>query len=176
MSPEIEKQLAEKFPHLLPKNSDKPICLHYGINCEDGWKLILQDLLEKLELIREETGATAVFSCIKEKFGVLHAYYDLHYKGKTVENLYMSLLNQGTTHQISGQEKPAKKLQLFNEIIKTLIEKAQAQSTYTCEVTGFSGVLCHPKDNKHGWKRTLSEETAIKVGYIPVNPNITKDW
>lgn len=179
MNKKIEKRLAKKFAQLLPKLSERATCLNYGFECEDGWANLLETLFEKLELIRTETGATAVFCQIKEKFGTLHAYYDLHYKGKVVKNLYISFLDQGATMQTT-RTKPSKKLRLLNSIITTLVGEAKLQSAHTCEVSGDPGTICYPKPKSkikaYGRVQTLSKEEADKKGYIPLDPQIAKAW
>lgn len=150
MKKELELKLVEKYPTILKDygGDKKETCMHWGIECDDGWYDLLDNLLEKLNFISEHSGVQVIADQIKEKFGTLRFYYSTIVK---------------TDLNISD---------CVNDIISDLVYCAEHKSKYTCEITGKEGVLC----SRIGWLKTLCKEEADKEGYSPTDPQTAKYW
>ena len=77
MNKELELKLVEKYPRILfDYGGDmQKTCMHWGMECGDGWYDLLNELLEKLDYISKHSGVQVVADQIKEKFGTLRFYY-----------------------------------------------------------------------------------------------------
>jgi hypothetical protein len=150
MKKELELKLVEKYPVILRDyGGDKmKTCMHWGMECGDGWYTLLDQLLEKLDFMSNNFGVQVIAEQIKEKFGTLRFYYSTIVKTDLNVN------------------------HIAEKIIDDIIDHAETKSKYICEVTGSHGVLCH----KNGWLRTLSKEEAKKENYIPVDQKISSYW
>ncbi len=150
MNKELELKLVEKFPHILcDYGGDKMnTCMHWGMECDDGWYDLLNDLLEKLDYMSKTSGVQVIAEQIKEKFGTLRFYF-------YVKNNTDSELNP-----------------CVDEIIQDIISHAEARSAHICEKTGNRGVLC----SQMGWLKTLCKEEADKIGYVPIDGKVAKHW
>jgi hypothetical protein len=150
MNKELELKLVEKYPNILfDYGGDmKKTCMHWGMECGDGWYDLLNDLLEKLDYISKHSGVQVVADQIKEKFGTLRFYYS-------------------TIIKTDFNVEP-----VVDKIISDVVAAAERQSAYICEKSGKRGVAC----SKMGWLRTLCKEEADKDGYIPINPRDAKYW
>jgi hypothetical protein len=150
MKKELELKLFEKYPTILRDyGGDKTqTCMHWGMECGDGWYDLLDSLLEKLDYMSNHSGVQVIADQIKEKFGTLCFYYST--VAKTDLNLNV----------------------IVCKIIDDVISNAERQSAYICENTGKDGSLC----NKGGWLKTLCKEEADKIGYKPQNERVAKYW
>jgi hypothetical protein len=150
MTKELELKLVEKYPQILRDyGGDKTkTCMHWGMECDDGWYNLLDELLEKLKFISEHSGVQVVADQIKEKFGTLRFYYT------TIIKTDLNVSN------------------CIEDIINDLIFCAEHKSKYTCEKTGKEGVLC----SRLGWLKVLSKDEADKEGYSPTDPQTAKYW
>jgi hypothetical protein len=101
--------------------------IYYGIACGDGWNKLIFSALEEIEYIDKDK-TTRIFQ-IKEKFGGLRIYVPLNEE----------------IHELAGR------------IIHTILNYAESQSFYTCEVCGSYG-----QRRKGPWVRTLCEECHTK--------------
>jgi hypothetical protein len=74
----LEKNLLTKYPKILKDMygpADKT-CLHYGIECGDGWYYLLDNLMYSIQRRIVNQNIEEVFAeQIKEKFGTLRFYY-----------------------------------------------------------------------------------------------------
>jgi hypothetical protein len=150
MNKELELKLVEKYPNILcDYNGDKmKTCMHWGVECGDGWYDLLDELLAKLDYLSSVSGVQVVADQIKEKFGTLRFYYSTI--AKTDLDLDV----------------------IVCKIIDDIVNRAEKRSIYICEKTGKDGVLC----SRMGWLKTLSKKEADKDSYIPTNPNDAKYW
>jgi len=150
MNKELELKLVEKYPNILRDYGGdmKKTCMHWGMECDDGWYELLNDLLEKLDYLSKHSGVQVVADQIKEKFGTLRFYYS---------TIPTSDLNIDP---------------IVDEIISDVVSAAERRSAYICENTGKRGELC----SRMGWLRTLSREEAKKDNYAPTNPQTAKYW
>jgi hypothetical protein len=150
MTKELELKLVEKYPQILRDYSgnETKTCMHWGMECGDGWYDLLNDLLEKLDYLSNHSGVQVVADQIKEKFGTLRFYYS-------------------TIIKTDLNVEP-----VVDKIISDVVSAAERQSAYICENTGKRGVSC----SRMGWLKTLCKEEADKEGYTPTNPQIAKQW
>jgi hypothetical protein len=150
MKKELELKLVEKYPTILQDYGGdmQKTCMHWGMECGDGWYNLLDNLLEKLDYISNHSGVQVIADQIKEKFGTLRFYYSTIIK---------------TDLNIEP---------IVDEIISDIIMCAERQSARICENTGKSGTLC----SRMGWLRTLSREEANKESYAPTDPKTAKYW
>jgi hypothetical protein len=72
MSPELEKQLVEKYPKLFPEGPFWGAESPWGVECGDGWYDILDNLCGSIASYGNADNV--VIDQIKEKFGTLRFY------------------------------------------------------------------------------------------------------
>lgn len=150
MNKELELKLVQKYPTILKDYGGdmKKTCMHFGMECGDGWYDLLDDLLSKLDYLSKNSGVQVITDQIKEKFGTLRFYYSTVVK--TDLNLDI----------------------IVSKIVDDVVSVAEKQSAYICENTGEDGVIC----SRLGWLKTLCKEEADKEGFSPTNPNVAKYW
>jgi hypothetical protein len=150
MNKELELKLVEKYPIILRDYGGDytKTCMHFGMECGDGWYDLIDDLLGKLDYISKHSGVQIVADQIKEKFGTLRFYYS-------------------TIIKTDFNVEP-----IVDKIIDDLVSHAESKSKYTCEITGERGALC----SRNGWLRTLSKDEAGKDGYAPIDERVAKYW
>lgn len=150
MNKDLELKLVEKYPIILRDyRGDKlKTCMHWGMECGDGWYNLLDELLGKLNFMSNVSGIQVIASQIKEKFGTLRFYYH------TIVRTDLNVPDHA------------------EQIIDDIVAYAESRSKYICENTGKNAALC----SRGGWLKTLSKEEADKEGYTPVDPNVAKYW
>jgi hypothetical protein len=117
MDEALELKLVEKFPKLLTdyKCDPKESCLAFGMECDDGWYILIHDYLTQVTKMCElDKSITANIQQIKEKFGKLRIYT-----------------------YIDGCD------EITKDIIYSLAHYAEEKSANVCEVSGNYGSLCH---------------------------------
>ena len=150
MTKELELKLVEKYPVILKDYGGDVMktCMHFGMECGDGWYDLIDELLGKLDLISKNMGVQVIASQIKQKFGTLRFYYDTVIKTDLNVNNYVE------------------------DIIRDVVARTEIKSAYVCENTGKNGTLC----SRMGYLKTICKEEADKEGYVPTNPNVAKSW
>lgn len=145
MDKNLELELVKKYPKILKDygGDKRETCMHWGIDCGNGWYKLLDKLMAKLQLISDFTGIQVIANQIKEKFGTLCFYYSLDHSDNSVN-----------------------KDHIVSDIISNIVSAAERKSSRTCEVTGEHGEMCV----KGFWYKVLSREQAKKDGYIPTGP------
>jgi hypothetical protein len=139
MTEKLELQLVKKYPSLL-KDYHGPIGvtpLAWGMLHDDGWYSLLDNTLEKIDLIRATTHMGITISTVKEKFSQIRIY--LHYSNLDKVNYP----------------------DLWTDIVEGIVSQAESKSGSICEVCGEYGKCC----NKGYWVKTLCKEDAKKLGY-----------
>ena len=120
------KLILDRYPHLFAKPN-------IGLGCGAGWWPALEDaFIEITGILNTYVGLSFNTAQIKEKFGGLRFYYDLHRK-------------KGCT-LTDELEKDAR------EAIDAAVQKAENMAGVACEVCGQRGV----RGGKH-WLKTLCE-------------------
>jgi len=150
MNKELELKLVQKYPTILKDYGGdmKKTCMHFGMECGDGWYDLLDDLLSKLDYLSKNSGVQVITDQIKEKFGTLRFYYSTVVK--TDLNLDI----------------------IVSKIVYDVVSVAEKQSAYICENTGEDGVIC----SRLGWLKTLCKDEADKEGFSPTNSKVAKYW
>lgn len=117
MNKDLELKLVEKYPKILQDYGGdmQKTCMHWGMECGDGWYDLLDELLAKLDYLSNISGVQVIADQIKEKFGTLRFYY----------------------HEVGTANSP-----LIYNIISNVVSIAEKRSEYVCEKTGKSGTLC----------------------------------
>lgn len=114
MTSDLELKLVEKHPEILSRyggDVDKT-CFAFGFDHGDGWFHIVQEMLEKIQNIVNETGIEVKVEQIKEKWDSLRCYVDFE----------------------PGQR--GSKIQQGISQINEIINNAQELSRTTCPRTG----------------------------------------
>jgi hypothetical protein len=138
MKEELEIQLVSKYPDILRDyKGDKMVtCMHWGMECQEGWYDLLDDLMSKLDFLSKTSGVQVVADQIKEKFGTLRFYYSTIVNGEKINEVIFG-------------------------IIGNTVDAAEKMSENTCEVCGKYGEL----RNKNGWLKTCCDKCAEEKGY-----------
>jgi len=137
---EFDKFMCEKFPELfrerkLPMNQT---CMCWGFNIGKGWHQLLYDLCEKLDYIRKQTGLITVFIQIKEKFGSARFYHNI---------------------DTSECKLDKEMIDLWGELIDSLVGKAERKSDTTCSVC--EKAYYHRKIAIGGWVYDACKDCMI---------------
>jgi hypothetical protein len=150
MNKELDLKLVERYSKILKEYGGdmKQTCMHWGLECDDGWFNFLNECLNKLQYFcdlcsKEGREVQVVANQIKEKYGTLRFYY--------------------TTYGANDTE---------SKIIDDIISETERKSGYICENTGKDGEIC----SRGGWYKTLCYEEARKLGYTACNKETEKWW
>ena len=74
MSPQLEQRLFRSHPVFF--KMDEGGALPYGIECDDGWFLLLEEMCQAIDVINKDLEEPVTAAQIKEKFGTLRVYTD----------------------------------------------------------------------------------------------------
>lgn len=146
MSPEKQALLFDRYPDIF-RERNLPMmetCMCWGLECDDGWFTLLDDLCAQLTLLKRFTGVEVVAQQVKEKFATLRFYYSV------------------ASFPIASTEEESRQ---WSNIVSALIDHAEHVSAQTCEVTGEYGSL-HVRG---GWHKTLCEDEAKKQGFMTMD-------
>ena len=86
---ELQEQLYKKYPDIFIEK-DVPMsqtCMCWGIDCDDGWYNLIDDLCEQLTLIKKLTGVQIIATQVKEK------YASLRFTRTTVSRIFFICCN-----------------------------------------------------------------------------------
>jgi hypothetical protein len=190
MSPELDKQLCDKYPKIFADRykSVQESCMAFGIECGDGWYDILDNLCAatnrmwstsieidaedavKLDIKENTYGGyfaqvpapQMVAKQVKEKFGTLRFYYDLEFEPNIVE----------LSKKYPDLEKV---MDRYNAFFDGIVHMAETMSARTCEMSGQQGEMHVSGGTRFGWYKTLNVELAktrqdlVDREYIPVS-------
>lgn len=177
---EFDKYMCQTYPDQFSqrKLSMRQTCMCWGFCIGKGWYYYLDELCNKLDLIRKLTGIRVSFSQIKEKYGSGRFYHDIRYGYSTwyevpskykiiriLKDLGCKIINK-LFYKMSKQ-----KLNLWADIIQELVNDCQSRVGYVCEETG-----CHidkPIDIG-GWIYALSEKGFLEVHTD--RKDLLKEW
>lgn len=136
MNKENTAKLVKSYPKIFENvgGDRRYTCMAHGIECNDGWYDLINDLCRNLQEVMEMYGFPIVADQVKEKYGVLEFYY-----------------------HIENREEAPKEMK---ELVQTLVSTAKELSATTCEKCGLKGrptirgfyhrTLCNDCDK--GWK------------------------
>ena len=130
MKKENDLKLKNEFPELLNRFSSNGgyVKGFKYIDCMDGWFDLLEEALQKIQLIRDTSKKDIVIRCIKQKFGSLRIYIDY------------------------GKAQWSKSKDLWDKILDDIEYQTERESLQICEECSQTGQLTR---NKVGWVRTL---------------------
>jgi hypothetical protein len=191
MSPELEKQIALKYPKLFVNKNKSPketlIC--FGCECGDGWYNILDHLFGFLTCLMERKFSLNYSKEFKEQHKNKPDFYENYYSYKHLPpQIVLDQVKEkfGTLrvyYHYDYSDVPEnillfidkneiqKNLNEFYQKVDNAIEYADYQSSKTCEITGKEG-----KYYTKGWCRVLCDEEAKKCGYIPTTDATELIW
>ena len=134
MNDKLEKQLYSKYPDIFrEKDLDETrSCLAWGIECDDGWYDLIDNLCKELKNIQNKYPVNIVAKQIKEKFGDLRFYYDI--------------LNNEEDGEFDSKK-------IIKEVCDT-VSRYELLSAKTCEKCGQPGRL----DTSKPWWKTLCDK------------------
>jgi len=151
MKEELELKLVAKFPKLLKdyECDPKESCLAFGMECDDGWYILIHDYLTQVSKMCElDKSITVNIQQIKEKFGKLRIYV-----------------------YIDGGDLITK--QIINDLACYVEEK----SSNICEVSGDYGSICAKgmwyKTLSYDAVRGGGSKYS---GYVPLNKITAESW
>ena len=119
MTPDLEKPITEKYPHLFANLGQKGSPMCFGLEVGDGWAGIISTMCWIIN--QKDTAKTFRFDQVKEKFGLLRVYH-------TGGNEYMAGVVRmacdisGTICEVCGQPGDQRK----GGWIKTLCDRCHA--------------------------------------------------
>lgn len=120
MTPEqYDKYMCETYPVIF-KERKLPMtqtCMCWGCEIGKGWYWILDELCEKLEFIKGQSGMSVYFTQIKEKFGGARFYY-------------------GTTRMGDKRDLESKNDKYWMDIIEKTIDYSEELCDYYCAECG----------------------------------------
>jgi len=114
MTRQLELTLVERHPEICSRyegDIDKT-CFGWGFEHGDGWFYIIENMLEQMQKVVDETGVKVSIEQIKSKFSSLRVYEDYEQGQKGAK------IQQGISQ------------------IREIIHKAEQLSTGICEYTG----------------------------------------
>lgn len=176
MSPELEKQLIEKYPVLFRDRYKSPqeTCMCWGVEFSNGWYKIFDDLcayiakLSKHEMFfklkdefktEENKGYTCVksptisFTQVKEKYGTMRVYW----MGNGIDN-YDEI--EDKLNDLNDLETQTKR---YYDRIDNAIDYVEFLSSRVCEDCGESGKLY-----TSGWYMTKCKKCIVDhYGFDP---------
>jgi hypothetical protein len=183
MSPELDKKLCEKYPKIFVNRykSMMESCMHWGIECDDGWYDIIDSMCEamthtystglwldkasdNMEDYLDVKPPQVIADQVKEKFSSLRFYYHLEFE-PTFRNLAYGENFNPEARAIAER---------YDNYIDGIVHYAEVLSSRTCELSGKPGILHSTGGSPNGWLKVLNEEVAkmnefcVSRGYIPV--------
>lgn len=165
-----QEEIIKKYPRLFVNASKSPqeSCMSFGIECDNGWMDIIDNICNFLNNNKWSTGTnltnkdgklvfvkyeypTVIFDQIKEKFGTLRIYYHIDIPEF---NEYTEISeNRFSILKINNN---------IDDYVKGAVGFAEFLSSITCEVTGKPGKV----RSKNGWLKAVCDDIADKEGYL----------
>ena len=161
MKKELELQLVKKFPVIFKDYGGdmRNTCLHWGMECGDGWYNLLDKLCEDITTLIGDKDIKVTAHQVKEKFGGLRFYY-----GTESSETFMTKVNDKISRFMFKRKWgiiywkiihfKRKFYMTTEEKISDVIDNAEYRSYKICESCGNPG-----KINTEGyWKITLCDK------------------
>ena len=142
MNAELDSKLCAKYPTIFRERglSMSQTAMCWGMQADDGWYDLLDNLCAQLDLIHKKFGIATVASTVKEKYGGLRFYHH----------------QETDPGRIATDDDKA----IF-DLIDSVVSNAEALSESCCEVCGKYGSMHH----KGSWMKTVCSSHAIDLGY-----------
>ena len=175
MSPELDKQLCEKYPEIFAnryKSPDKS-CLSFGLEVGDGWYNLIDVLCEALTYsfttsvkVSEEDGKRLGVKPYIDKDGAAMYFFNVEppqvvadqvkEKFGSLRFYYHLEYNKDNLSLVETKQYP--ELESINkryaDYFDGIIHFADIASGHTCEVTGSEGQM----HSRKGWFKVLNKE------------------
>lgn len=147
MNKEKELQLIETDPTFFEECYTDPqkSCMAFGVECDDGWFIPLQQLVQKTKLLNKlckERGLKIVAKQIKEKFGGLRVYWN-------IENDNDFIDDRDFYYSISG-------------LMDDTVSSAEEKCWNTCETCGAENGGNNPIVSTNGWIKRICQNCSQK--------------
>jgi len=161
MNKKLELLLVKKYPSIFRNYGGDMVktCMHWGFEHEDGWFMLLYKACKDIQEICNTYNIEFIAEQIKEKFGGLRWYYDIHgNKEYTINKIERHISRIFYKHRLGRQFNALRdfrqKIYITpKEIIYNIVRKAEEESYKTCEICGAPGVL-----RGRGWMYVSCEE------------------
>ena len=187
MSPELDKQLCNKYPKIFIDRNKSPqeTCMHWGFEVGDGWYQLIDVLCEALTYtfttsveVDEEDGKRLGIEPSNWKGEDKSRYFfkveppqvvasQVKEKYGTLRFYYQLEYSADNTSLVATKKYPD--LEAINkryfDYIDGIVHFAEIASGRTCEVTGAEGSM-YVRD---GWYKTLNENVAKTEKYEGYN-------
>ena len=187
MSPELDKQLCNKYPKIFIDRNKSPqeTCMHWGFEVGDGWYELIDVLCEALTYtfttsveVDEEDGKRLGIEPSNWKGEDKSRYFfkveppqvvasQVKEKYGTLRFYYQLEYSADNTSLVATKKYPD--LEAINkryfDYIDGIVHFAEIASGRTCEVTGAEGSM-YVRD---GWYKTLNENVAKTEKYEGYN-------
>jgi len=195
MSPELDKQLCEKYPKIFKNryNDPKDSCIAFGIECGNGWYKII----DMLCMAATYTYSTSV--SIDEEDGIRLGVQPFTLKNVSTPHYSFGIESPqivadqvkekfGTLRFYYHLEFDPKLVELnksgkypeikeimnrYSDYFDGIIHMAETMSSMICEETGKEGEMHVSNGGRNGWYKTLNREYAkteefyVDRKYIP---------
>jgi len=128
MDKKLQKKLFTKYPHFFRdrKKSSKASRMHDGICCGDGWYNLIDQMCNKLLMIRKLSGVDIKYLQIKEKLARLVIYYECSF-----EKHHEDVSIYEYKHDVRQQDQDT-----IIGIIRSVVYSAEQGSSCICEKCG----------------------------------------
>lgn len=187
MSPELDKQLCNKYPEIFRDRNKSPqeTCMCWGLECGDGWYELIDTLCEALTYtfitsveVDEEDGKRLGIEPSRWKDEDKDRYFfkveppqvvadQVKEKFGTLRFYYH--LEYSKDNKFLTDTKKYPELETINkrysDYIDGIVHFAEIASSRTCEVTGAEGNM----HVRRGWYKTLNENVAKTEKYEGYN-------
>lgn len=186
MSPELDKQLCNKYPKIFIDRNKSPqeTCMHWGFEVGDGWYQLIDVLCEALTYtfttsveVDEEDGKRLGIEPYKDAKGEVFYFFSVEppqviadqvkEKFGTLRFYYHLEYSEDNTSLVATKKYPqlVEINKRYSDYIDGIVHFAETASGRTCEVTGAEGSM-HVRD---GWYKTLNENVVKTEKYEGYN-------
>ena len=186
MSPELDKQLCNKYPKIFIDRNKSPqeTCMHWGFEVGDGWYQLIDVLCEALTYtfttsveVDEEDGKRLGIEPYKDPKGEVFYFFSVEppqviadqvkEKFGTLRFYYHLEYSADNTSLVATKKYPDLEAinKRYSDYIDGIVHFAETASSRTCEVTGAEGSM-HVRD---GWYKTLNENVVKTEKYEGYN-------
>ena len=187
MSPELDKQLCNKYPEIFRDRNKSPqeTCMHWGFEVGDGWYELIDVLCEALTYtfttsveVDEEDGKRLGIEPSNWKGEDKSRYFfkveppqvvasQVKEKFGTLRFYYHLEYSEDNKSLVATKKYPDLETinKRYSDYIDGIVHFAEIASSRTCEVTGAEGSI-HVRG---GWYKTLNENVAKTEKYDGYN-------
>ncbi|NBP68274.1 MAG: hypothetical protein EBR30_01280 [Cytophagia bacterium] len=177
MSPELDKQLCNKYPEIFIDRNKSPqeTCMHWGFEVGDGWYELIDVLCEALTYtfttsvqVDEEDGKRLGIEPYKDAKEEVNYFFrveppqvvadQVKEKFGTLRFYYHLEFSEDNKSLVATKKYPqlVEINKRYSDYIDGIVHFAEIASGRTCEVTGAEG----SRHVRGGWYKTLNENVA----------------